>query len=217
MGAIVKDLLGKSFGKLRVDNFVGIKKNKGMWECSCICGGKTILSTYLLNSGTTTSCGCNNSSENRRLRTLKHGMNGTPEYIAWAHMKSRCYNTNNIHYTYYGGRGITVYEEWINDFDSFYKYIGLRPSPNHSLDRFPNTNGNYEPGNVRWATKIQQMHNTRRNIYLTYNGHTKILSQWAKLLSVHHEHITRKLKKGDDIYKIISQLELQRGYKFNII
>jgi len=84
----------------------------------------------------------------------------TPEYMCWASMKQRCCNKNCPYYINYGGRGIKVCDEWLNDYKAFYKYIGDRPSPNHSIDRI-NNDGNYEPGNVRWATRSVQLSNQR--------------------------------------------------------
>ena len=84
-----------------------------------------------------------------------HNKSSTPEYTAWCSMKTRCYNPNYQYYEHYGARGIEVADEWINDFRAFYNHVGPRPSAKHSLDRIDN-NGNYEPGNVRWATDSQQ-------------------------------------------------------------
>jgi hypothetical protein len=91
----------------------------------------------------------------------KHGGSGTPEYRAWAAAKSRCSNPNATGYERYGGRGITMCERWRESFPAFLEDMGPKPSPQHSLDRFPDRDGNYEPGNCRWATFIQQM-STRR-------------------------------------------------------
>lgn len=84
----------------------------------------------------------------------------TPEYNSWTNMKQRCLNPNSKAYKYYGGRGITIHPEWVNDFKAFYAYVGDKPSPSHSIDRI-NNDGNYEPGNVRWATKREQVSNRR--------------------------------------------------------
>lgn len=106
----------------------------------------------------------------------------SPEQYAWSHMKQRCFNPNNKRYKDYGGRGIKVCDEWVNDFKSFYNYIGERPSSNHSLDRIDN-NGNYEPGNVRWSTYEEQNNNRRPRALFRINknntsGYTGI--SWIK-------------------------------------
>lgn len=89
-----------------------------------------------------------------------HGQSYSPEYTAWKHMRDRCFNKKSLSYRHYGGRGITVCNAWL-DFNNFVSYIGLRPTPQHSLDRIDN-DGDYEPGNVRWATKSEQNFNKRR-------------------------------------------------------
>lgn len=91
----------------------------------------------------------------------QHGLSGTHEYQIWANMKDRCYNKDCRFYGRYGGRGIKVYEPWLQDVEAFCKYMGPRPSPRHSLDRIDNS-GNYEPGNVRWATYEEQNINRRK-------------------------------------------------------
>lgn len=92
---------------------------------------------------------------------FKHGLSQTPEYKCWQQIKARCLNANHKAYPDYGGRGVTVSPEWVDDFRAFLAYVGPRPSDQHSLDRFPNHNGNYEPGNVRWATAEEQNNNRR--------------------------------------------------------
>ena len=84
-------------------------------------------------------------------KTLKHGQAGKPEYKVWTIMKDKCLNTRSTHYPNFGGRGIKVYEPWVHDFPAFFAYIGLKPSPKHRLERYPNREGNYEPGNLRWS------------------------------------------------------------------
>ena len=100
---------------------------------------------------------------------LKHGYSRTPEYRCWADMKTRCINPNHKWFDHYGGRGITVCNRWKESFEDFLADVGFRPSSKHTLDRYPNNNGNYEPSNVRWATRKQQIDN-RRNSRLVRVG-----------------------------------------------
>lgn len=104
----------------------------------------------------------------------------TPEYIAWLSMKARCYYAKHVGYSRYGGRGITVCPEWKNSYVTFLRAVGRRPGPEYSLDRYPNKNGNYEPGNVRWATPIDQNRNARSNHLITFKGKTQSLAGWAE-------------------------------------
>ncbi|KKL15314.1 hypothetical protein LCGC14_2068940 [marine sediment metagenome] len=147
------DETGKRYGQLIV---ISRSKNspcgRSAWTCVCSCGNTTKIQSGHLRSGKIRSCGC--------MRGQKHGMHRTPEYRAWSHMKERCQNSNVRGYRNYGGRGIEVCGEWINNFQAFYDHIGSKPSPKHSLDRIDN-DGNYEPGNVRWATAKIQANNKR--------------------------------------------------------
>src|SRR5262245_50975043 len=108
----------------------------------------------------------------------------TPEYKSWDLMKSRCYNPHDRSYARYGGRGITVCKRWRYSFANFLADMGPRPSPRHSLDRFPDQNGNYEPGNCRWATRKQQANNRHGNRLLTHEGLTLTTSQWSERLGM---------------------------------
>jgi hypothetical protein len=108
-----------------------------------------------------------------------HGMEGTPVYDAWAHMIQRCENPKNKYFAYYGGRGISVCPEW-RKFPAFYRDMGDKPTPKHSLGRIDN-DGNYEPGNCRWETQKQQMRNRRTTKWLEFNGERRPLGEWAEL------------------------------------
>ena len=114
---------------------------------------------------------------------IKHGLTRqgqkwTPEYESWASMMTRCRNPRHKDYAIYGGRGVTVCGRW-HAFENFLKDMGARPQGT-SLDRFPNRDGNYEPGNCRWATPLEQGNNTRRNVVLEFQGRKQTLSQWSR-------------------------------------
>lgn len=109
-----------------------------------------------------------------------HGLSKTRENRIWRGIKDRCYNPNRPEYPLYGGRGITMCDEWKNDFTAFYRDMGVRPSPDHSVER-KDTNGDYEPSNCRWATRIEQQNNMRGNVKVEYNGEVLTLGQlWRK-------------------------------------
>jgi hypothetical protein len=125
--------------------------------CECDCGNKTEVSLNAIMTNKIKSCGCLFKEGNN----TKHNKRYTAEYLTWIRIKTRCYNEKNDNYRYYGGRGIEVCDKWINSFQDFFNDMGEKPSPEYSIDRI-NPNGNYEPINCRWATKIQQANNKRK-------------------------------------------------------
>ena len=155
--------VGVKFGRLSA--IEKINKNwKVKYRCICDCGNEVIIASSNLTSGNSRSCGCLASEQaSERLightYSLTHGhtrnYNKTKEYIAWTSMKDRCYNTNRHNYHRYGGRGIKVCERWLNSFEEFLEDVGKSPGDEYSIDRKDN-DGNYEPGNVRWATVEEQ-------------------------------------------------------------
>lgn len=123
------------------------------------------------------------------VRSLLHSAAGTPiakkktpEYRAWIGLKQRCLNNKNPRYEHYGGRGIGVHPDWVNDFGRFLQDVGARPSNRHSLDRI-NNDGNYEPGNTKWATSIEQTNNQSRSVRFTRNDGSMISIREAVELS----------------------------------
>lgn len=152
--------IGKTLGRLTVMQEYGRSKSGDvLWECQCACGKRTVVRGSQLKRGVVKSCGCL-----RKLWPLahfkKHGLIHTKEYNAWEGMKQRCNNANSKSYYNYGGRGIRVCDKWANSFMAFLSDVGRCPAPGLSIDRI-NNNGNYEPGNVRWATATEQSRNNR--------------------------------------------------------
>jgi hypothetical protein len=119
------------------------------------------------------------------------------EYRVWSGMKVRCLNPNFKDWHLYGGKGISVSLAWRDSFETFFRDVGPRPSPNHSLDRFPDALGNYELGNVRWATSREQANNWAfRNKKYSFNGASLTLSEWARQLDITRESLRDRIKSG---------------------
>jgi hypothetical protein len=190
-----RDLTGSVFGRLTVlrrDN--DGSKTRVRYKCQCLCGNKCTVRADHLRSGATQSCKCLNKEVTSAISST-HGMSGTSEYVIWSGMISRCFNPSKRAFPDYGGRGITVCERWRNSFSNFYSDMGPRPSRWHSIDREDN-DGNYEPGNCRWATRSEQNRNRRDNHLVTVNGVTRCVGEWSELTGIHPEVIRKRLRRG---------------------
>ena len=124
----------------------------------------------------------------------RHRLGRSPEYTAWASMIDRCSRRNRRDYKYYGGRGIVVCHQW-KDFRNFLRDVGLRPSPKHSIDRIDN-DGNYEPGNVRWATRHEQHRNMSSNRYIEFGGIRLTMKEWSIKLGINYLTLKARIDKG---------------------
>lgn len=191
------DLTGMKFTRLTVIKQAPRTRHMTEWECVCECDPKTVVIVQGVNlkSGATRSCGCF-KKDNAAANATKHGMIKSPEYRVWCHMIGRCHNPTDAGFKWYGERGIVVCEKWRESFGNFFADIGAKPSVKHQIDRFPNNNGNYEPGNVRWATKSQNQRNKRNNRILTVNGESMSLIEWAERTGINAGTIKSRLKKG---------------------
>lgn len=151
-------------------------------------------------------------TRNRIGRTNGTKKFGQKIYSAWSDMKARCLNPSNRDYINYGGRGISVCDEWQNDFLAFVEHIGQPPSERHSIDRIDN-NKNYEPGNVRWATYHEQRSNTRLTRTIIHNGITQTLTDWSRDLGITTSALHRRLSKGWPLERALSSEKFPRGRK----
>lgn len=184
MGSLI-DLTGQRFGRLvvirradpPVDNYGAAR-----WHCRCDCGNETDVAGYSLRRENTASCGCLRKELAMVARTI-HGKANSRLYHIWNSMHVRCENPHHQHYDYYGGRGITVCEEW-HDFANFMQWAertGYREDL--TLDRIDSNEG-YNPVNCRWATMHEQARNRRNNANITYHGVTRCLSDWAATFGI---------------------------------
>jgi hypothetical protein len=194
---IFRDKTGMIFGRLTVLSFDHYDKHRhSHWRCLCFCGNETVVVGCNLVAGTSRSCGCG-EIESRYIHCLVHGHTAgdkqTPEYFSWCAMMTRCYNQNREEWYRYGGRGITVCERW-HSFENFYADMGDRPE-GLQIERI-NNDGNYEPENCKWATRIEQTHNTRRNLWLTFDGRTLCVSGWAREMGMGEATIRQRFHKG---------------------
>lgn len=127
-------------------------------------------------------------------RTPRHGLSKTPEYGIWMGIKKRCCNKNYREYYLYGGRGIKVCDRWLNSFSNFLEDMGQRPKGDYSIDRIDN-NGDYEPGNCKWSTRVEQANNTRQNLIISYRGQSRTLAQWCRKLDLSYRLMEDRIIK----------------------
>lgn len=199
----LQDLVGRRFGRLTVIESIELVYKRGMkWRCACDCGQITAVITNSLNSGHTKSCGClhrEKSSEVGRQINLSHGDarqgRQEPEYTVWSRMKRRCYNKRDDAYRYYGGKGVVVCDEWKNSYTAFLRDMGRRPTPHHQIDRI-DSNGDYEPDNCRWVTRLQQAGNKTNNRYLSACGQTLTVTEWSHKTGLPMKLIHNRITRG---------------------
>lgn len=205
MGKFI-DITGETFGRLTVLGRDGYEGDRIMWSCRCSCGNVVSIPSNSLKSGNTRSCGCLKREEMAE-RFTKHGYAAegrTPEYRAWQSIQMRCYNNKLAAYSRYGGRGIKVCERWKESFDNFLADMGKRPSDKHSIDRFPNNDGDYEPSNCRWATSSEQAYNRRSPHPITFRGQTKPLTHFAKEFNLPENTVRKRISFGWPIEKALT-------------
>lgn len=203
----MNNIENQKFGRLTAIRFDdGSVGNKPKWVCLCDCGNEKSILYYNLLKGNTISCGCAHT-DMMKAKFTKHGervgRKMSVEYSAWHRMKQRCYDETHKDYPKWGGRGIKVCGRWLESFDNFLLDVGRRPSSNHSLDRYPNNDGNYEPGNFRWATKKEQAVNRRSTKWYEYNGEKKMLKDWAETFGVHSSDVNYFLKKKGKTFDFV--------------
>lgn len=197
----INDLTGKMFGRLTVIEVAQTETRKTYWKCLCKCGNYKIARSDSLQCGAITSCGCLKAEQDRinLIKNHSHKMSGTRLYNEWQRMKGRCLNKNNPDYMDYGGRGITICEEWKKDFSKFKEWAMENGySDKLSIDRIDNNKG-YSPDNCRWADDKTQANNRRSNIKVTIGTETKSLKQWCEMYGLDYSHIHYLVKKNPNM------------------
>ena len=184
-------LKGKQFGRWTVLEYAGTWNRNTHWKVRCDCGTERVIKGTYLTSGQSRSCGCLMADKNRERQT--HGETGSRLYYIWCAMRYRCENPTDPAYSNYGARGIKVCNRW-QSFENFRADMGRRPK-GKTLDRIDN-DGDYEPSNCCWSTYVEQTHNTRRNRWVTFNGKTLIVSDWARETGISESLIRYRLNHG---------------------
>lgn len=206
-GCLKKDkelnLVGKKFNKLLVVEKKGKKKGRNVFKCICDCGTIRELEGREIKNGRIKSCGCG-IKEGLSKANMTHGMSRTRIYNIWQSMKKRCYNKNCDAYKNYGARGITVCEEWRNNFSSFHQWAVDNGYSNTLTIERKDVNGNYEPLNCSWATTKEQSVNKRNVPLYSHNGETKDLKNWCLELGLNYSSVWRRINYyGYDFDKAI--------------
>lgn len=196
MSRIDHSIIGKRFGQLTVLEFCYLDaRRQSHWLCECDCGNKTVVQRANLTSGGTLSCGCHRR-ENVIRRSTTHGESNTPLYYVWHSMHQRCNNTNHKFYPRYGGRGIKVCDEW-GDFEPFRDWaLDSGYESGLTLDRECNDSG-YYPENCRWVPQQTQVNNRSITRFVTYNGDTRTIAEWARLLHVSYNTLLTRINRND--------------------
>ena len=197
-------LVGKKIGKLTVIKKDENSKRRSRYLCRCDCGKEKIILGQSLKSGNTKSCGCLISETTKQVHST-HGKSKTRLYCIYNNMKQRCYNPNNTRYKQYGGRGIKICDEWLDDFMNFYNWAMENGyQDNLTIDRIEG-NDIYKPSNCRWVGNKTQQNNLRTNTYLKYNGETKTIAEWCRVLYLNYHTVVTRLSRGWKIERALSK------------
>lgn len=200
------------FGRWTALKEAGRRHRGVLWLCRCSCGTEKIVGGLSLRNGASKSCGClgrevwRESAARMRAKKGDDGHTKTPEFRSWRNMLDRCENPKSKSYHNYGGRGITVCADW-HQFKAFIRDMGSRPIGT-TLERI-NNDGNYEPSNCKWATAMQQRRNSRQNRFLTFNGRSQCVVDWAKTMGVPRTLLQNRLHKGWSVEEALSTPRLK--------
>lgn len=215
--AKLMDLTGQRFGRLVALKYEGRTKSyQSRWLVLCDCGNQTIVLAGALKSKKTQSCGCLQRERTSKAKTthgLYHDQNRRRSKLnrVWCTMKERCQNPNSKSFKDYGGRGITICDEW-QKYQPFFVWAMLHGYQEGLQIERMNNDGNYEPDNCRWATKKEQGKNKRNNITISFNGKTQILREWADELQVDRRLLEARVKRGWPPERILTVRKMKNQY-----
>lgn len=197
-----EDITGQRFGRLIIRNRVENSKfGHAQWLCECDCGNIIVAETGHLKSGHTQSCGCY-KKERTIMCNTKHNKSDSRLYEIYHGIKKRCFNRNSVSYCYYGGRGISMCDDWLKSFQAFYDWAMENGySDNLTIDRI-DVNGNYEPSNCRWVDAIIQANNKRDNVFITVDGISMTIAEWSRRTGIDHRKISRKYKELRELLSV---------------
>lgn len=208
------DLTGQRYGRLMAVASTDSRQARNfIWRFRCDCGNEVDRPSGEVRRGGVASCGClrtemkadqmrSSSADYNKARST-HGMAATPTFVSWDSMKQRCLNGNRKSYADYGGRGIVICPRWLESFDNFVADMGERPSGT-TLER-DKVNGNYEPGNCRWATPKEQGNNRRNNRMVTHDGIALTVKQWAERVGICSKALTYRLNNGWSVAEALTR------------
>lgn len=206
------DLVGEKYGRLTVLEKLAERRNKSVvWRCQCDCGNFDHVTTSELRCGKHLSCGCY-QREKASQKMTTHGESKTRLYRIWCAMIKRCENENAEGYENYGGRGISVCEDWRKNYTAFRDWaISNGYSEKLTLERC-DVNSNYCPENCKWATRFEQMSNTRRTRFFEYDGKTHSLREWSDITGISFAVLKGRLQRGWNIEKTLTEPKMKNQY-----
>lgn len=209
MPAPIPMVPGDRYGRLTVVHEKPKSETCGrMVLCRCDCGAEITIPFKSIRTGNTSSCGCLRremvGAKNSKHGARKRDGSGPPEYTIWKQMRARCNNPNAEKYPLYGGRGIAVDPRW-DDFEVFLADVGRRPSPRHSIDRIDN-DGNYEPGNVRWATPKEQARNKTNNVRVLFDGKMVTITELAEIHAICPLLLSQRIRRGWTLERALNEI-----------
>ena len=189
------DITGKKYGMLTViRRLENAPKGVVRWECKCDCGNVVIVRSGNLKNGAVKSCGCLRSDIGKKSTT--HGMSKTRLYQTWVNIKGRCCHKNNPAYSLYGGRGISICDDWKNSFEAFARWALANGYQNDLTIERIDYNKGYMPENCKWISMSEQANNRRSNVSITFNNETHNLSEWCKIYGKEYNLVYNRIHKN---------------------